>query len=92
MPMLRRPVPDDVTGESRDRLIHSCLCKVQYPSEKAANAARRRTWGQEFIKHGAEGIGGERPLGVYLCLFCHCWHVGHVPKEMDKCGHVPKEM
>ena len=46
----------------------SCTAKKQYASAKKANIAI-----QQLRKHK-----DERGLHVYVCQFCHYFHVGHV--------------
>lgn len=54
-----------MTSEQR-----SCLTKVRHHSQLAACRALAKTL---FFTHQERGA-----LQVYLCRFCHGWHVGHV--------------
>lgn len=54
-----------MTSEQR-----SCLGKVQHKSQYAALRALKATLISSHQERGA--------LQIYLCRFCHCWHVGHV--------------
>jgi len=49
----------------------ACVGKRRYNSRREARAHRNR-------------LKGGGPLNIYLCPFCGCYHLGHMPRDIRR--------
>lgn len=62
-----------------DNYANACEGKVQYPNKQWAIEASKNIQisNENRVKYGIAGRKNFGKVKVYLCPFCHFWHIGH---------------